>query len=826
MKYKDIIEKMTLEEKAALCVGDNYWSSKGYEKYGIPKITMSDGPHGLRVQKEKADNLGINKSEVSICFPSLSSVGNSWNRKIAYKLGMCLAQEAKSEDVNIILGPAINIKRTPLCGRNFEYISEDPYLTGILGSEYVKGMQAQGVGACVKHYAVNNQENRRRTIDVIIDERTLREIYLKAFELIINNAKPWSIMAAYNRVNGKYCTENKHLLDDILRKEWKYNGIVISDWGGENDRVSGIEVGQELEMPGGRGNGVQEIINAVKCGKIQEECLDEIVDRIIDVAKKTNKYIENNCDANNNHYTYDKQLHHNIAQEIAEDSIVLLKNENNILPIKNKKVAIIGDFAKNPRYQGAGSSTINPYKLENAYDYIKEICKTLNMNNDNERIKNKELINENNEQYNIQYAKGYERDVENDSKELLEESIKIAKESEVVLIFAGLTENYESEGIDRNTLELPANQNELINEICKVNKNVVIVLSHGSVITMPWKNKVKGIITGYLGGEAGAKAMANCLFGIVNPSGKLAESYPERLEDTPCYHYYPGTELTVEYKETIYVGYRYYDKVKTNIAFPFGFGLSYTKFEYSKLDITKNDSLVHLCFSIKNVGNTKGKEIAQIYVKQDNSIIYKPEKELKAFEKIELEPNEEKKVEITLDKSAFEYYNVETNKWSVEGGIYKILVGKSCEEIELEQEIKIDSNDSKITKTVSPKYYKGDIKNISDEEYEAILGKKVPNRHLELKDITDENTIEQIKDTKVGNFLYENQMEKMNKLFKEQNVNKATKVMMDLQKPLKKFYEKKSSNYTKEMVDELLRIAKENDDNFENIEFVKEYISK
>ena len=806
MKYKDIIEKMTLEEKAILCVGDNYWNSKGYEKYGIPKITMSDGPHGLRVQKEKADNLGINKSEVSICFPSLSSVGNSWNKEIAYKLGMCLGQEAKSEDVNIVLGPAVNIKRTPLCGRNFEYISEDPYLTGILGSEYVKGMQSQGVGACVKHFAVNNQEDRRRTIDAIIDERTLREIYLKGFELIINDAKPWSIMAAYNKVNGKYCTENKHLLDDILRKEWKYNGIVISDWGGENDRVNGIEVGQELEMPGGRGNGAQEIVEAVQNGRIKEEDLDEIIDRIIEVSKKSNKYLEGDFDANNgknnnSSYTYDKQLHHNIAQEIAEDSIVLLKNEDNILPIKSRKIAVIGDLAKTPRYQGAGSSTINPYKLENAYDCIKE-------------------------EYNIQYAKGYERDEENAPKDLLEEAIKIAKESEVVLVFAGLTENYESEGIDRKTLELPSNQNRLINEICKVNKNVVIVLSHGSVVTMPWKDNVKGIITGYLGGEAGAKAMVNCLFGLVNPSGKLAESYPQKLEDTPCYNYYPGTELTAEYKETIYVGYRYYDKAKINLAFPFGYGLSYTRFEYSNLNVTKEDTKVHLSFSIKNVGNMKGKEVAQIYVKQENSTIYKPEKELKAFEKVELEPNEEKKVEIVLDKCAFEYYNAETNKWSIEEGTYKILVGKSCEQIELEEEIKIDSEDSKITKTYSDKYYKGDIKNISDEEYEIILGKKIPNRHLELKDITDENTIEQIKDTKVGKFLYDDQIEKMNKLLKEQNVNKATKVMMDLQKPLKKFYEKKSTNYTKEMVDELLKVAKNNDEDFENIDFVKEYIAK
>lgn len=791
MNYEDIINKMSLEEKAQLCVGDDYWNSKELEKYKIPKIKMSDGPHGLRVQKEKADNLGINESEVSICFPASSTLGNSWNKEMAYQLGKALGQEAYEENVNIVLGPAINIKRTPLCGRNFEYFSEDPYLTGILASEYVKGLQEQNVGACVKHFAVNNQENRRRTIDVIIDERNLREIYLKAFEMTIENSKPWSIMSAYNKVNGQYCSENTHLLEDILRKEWKYKGIVISDWGAENDRVKGIENDHELEMPGGRGNGVEEIIRAVKNGRINETKLNSIVDRIITIAKKG----ENN----KNDKKYDRDEHHKIAQKIAEESIVLLKNEENILPIKDTKIALIGDMAKHPRYQGAGSSTINPYKIENAYDNLKE----------------------NNIQFD--YAKGYER-IESENDEMLrKEAVDIAKKNKIVIIFAGLTESFESEGVDRTNLNIPENQNKLIEDIYKVNKNIIVVLSNGAPILMPWKDKVKAIITGYLGGEAGATAMINCILGKVNPSGKLAETYPERLEDTPCYKNYPGNELTVEYQESIYVGYRFYDTNNMNVLFPFGYGLSYTDFEYSNLKIQRIENNINVSFTIKNIGNLKGKEIAQIYISQDNPTIFKPKKELKAFQKIELDVGEQKEVKITLDKKAFEYYNTETNTWNIEQGKYKILVGKSSIDIVLEKEIFIESNDKNIEKRYSDKYYNGNIHEINDKEFEELLGRKIPRRHLKIEEINEENTLEQIKETKIGKFIYENQMKKMEKLLKEQNVNKATKVMMDLQKPLKKFYEKKNSKITKEMVEELINIVINNSD-FTDNSFIKEYL--
>lgn len=790
MKYEKIINKMTLEEKASLCVGKDYWHSQNIERLEIPNITMSDGPHGLRVQKKEADNLGINESEISTCFPASSTVANTWNKEMAYSLGKALGEEATYEDVDIVLGPAINIKRSPLCGRNFEYFSEDPYLTGIMGTEYVKGLQANGVGACVKHFAVNNQENRRRTINAVVDERTLREIYLKAFEMIVKQANPLSVMSAYNKLNDRYCTENKELLD-ILKKEWKFNGIVITDWGAENDRVEGLIAGNELEMPGGRGDGVDEIVNAVKENRVSEQYLDEIVDRILDVTFKVNKRkkIEK----------YDREEHHRIALSIAEEAVVLLKNEEEILPLKKQKIALIGDMAKNPRYQGAGSSTINPYKLENAYDCLKQ------------------------ENIQFEYAKGYGRIETQEDEEYRKEAVKIAKENDIVVIFAGLTENYESEGMDRTTLELPKNQNNLIEEISKVNSNIVIVLSNGSPITMPWKDKVKAIITGYLGGEAGGKAIVNCLLGKVNPSGKLTETYPNCLEDTPCFKNYSGTEASVEYQEAIYVGYRYYDKNNTNVLYPFGYGLSYTNFEYSDLKINKSKENIEVSFKIKNIGNIEGKEIAQLYISEQNPNIFKAKKELKGFEKVDLKPNEEKKIKITLTSDDFSYYNVETKKWSVEEGKYNILIGKSSRNIVLQQEIFVDSKDTNITKKYGKHYQDGNIQDVILEEFEELLGKKVPDRYIKKENITEENTLEQLKDTNVGKVIYEHEIKKMNQLLEEQNVNKATKVMMDLQKPLKKFYEKKSSKYTKEMVNELLEIAKNNLE-YNDCKFFKEYI--
>ena len=816
MKYENLIKKLSLEEKASLCVGKDYWNSVGFDEYSIPQITMSDGPHGLRVQKTNNDNLGINESEVSTCFPASASLGNTWNRELVYLLGKTLGEEARKEAVNVVLGPAINIKRSPLCGRNFEYFSEDPYLTGILGSEYIRGLQGVGVGACVKHFAVNNQENRRRTINAVVDERALREVYLRAFELIVKNSKPWSVMSAYNRVNGEYCSENQHLLKDILRNEWMFDGIVISDWGAENDRVKGLLASHELEMPGGRGNGAKEIVLSVKSGKVPESVLDEAVDRIIDVAirgQQTSVKISSSVSENTDlekkictmnyvsgaKFEYNQMEHHEIARKIAEETIVLLKNDDDILPIKGKKVAVIGEMAKIPRYQGAGSSTINPYKIENAYDNF---------------LKNG---------IEVEYVQGYER-IESENDEALRyEAIKVAEKNEVVVVFAGLTENYESEGVDRVGLDIPANQNKLIEEVCKANDNVIVVLANGSPVLMPWKDSVKAIVAGYIGGEAGGKAVVDCILGKVNPSGKLAESYPICLEDTSCFKNYPGNELTVEYKESIFVGYKFYDKVGKGVLFPFGFGLSYTEFEYSDLNVCIQDDSVIVRFKIKNVGSIAGKEVAQVYVKKADSAVFRPEKELRDFVKVKLTPDEVKEVRICLNRGCFEYFDIGNDRWQVEAGKYEILIGKSSRDIVLSESVVIDSKDICSKMDISEKYWNGDVQDVSDEEFEKLLGRRLPDKVLKIEDITVENTLEQIKNTVVGKVIYDNQIDKMNKLLLEQNVNKATKVMMDLQKPLKKFYEKKNSKITKEMVDELIDMAKKNETS-EGCAFVKEYL--
>lgn len=792
MKYKELIQKMTLEEKASLCVGKDLWHTNEIPRLYVPTIMMADGPNGLRIEttNKRRNDLEIPTSEIAVCFPTEATLANSWNKNLIYKVGKAIGKEALCKGVSILLGPGVNIKRSPLCGRNFEYFSEDPYLTGTLGISYVNGVQENGVATCVKHFAANNQECNRRLIDVVIDERTLREIYLKAFEMIVKEAKPYSIMSAYDRIDGIYCSDNKKLINDILYSEWNFEGIVITDWSAEDNRVEGIKAGTAIEMPGNRAGIKEQIVEAVKNGDLAEERLDEIVDKILNITFKLAD--------NKRNGKYSEIEDHNLALEAAEDSVVLLKNEDNILPIKNKKIAIIGDFAINPRYQGAGSAKVNPYKLENAYNYFKELG------------------------YEFDFAKGYERSISNNNDELLQEAVEVCKNNEVVLIFAGLTEIEEAEGLDRNSLDISKSQNKLIEEICKVNNNVVVVLSNGAPITMPWKDKVKGIITGYLGGETGAKAIVNCIIGKVNPSGKLAETYPIKLEDTPCYNNFPGTDVIVEYKEAIYVGYRYYDKVEKDVLFPFGYGLSYTNFMYSNLKINQNNTDIEVSFKIKNIGNVKGKEIAQVYISKENSNIYRAKKELKGFEKIELESGEEKEIVVHLNKDLFNYYDVKSKKWSIESGKYKILVGKSSKDIVLESEIDIESNDICEINNVPECYKTGHIENVRDEDFEKILGKTIPNKHINISEITDANSLEQIRETKIGKYIYEKEMKRANIFFEAQNVDKGYKIIQRLQKPIKRFYEKKNAKITKEIVDEFIKIAKENVENYD-IEFVKLY---
>ncbi|MFP4662384.1 MAG: beta-glucosidase [Halanaerobiales bacterium] len=662
-----IILRMSLEEKAEICSGKSFWYTEGFEKHGIPSIMMTDGPHGLRKQKEGDDHLGVNDSIDAICFPALSALASSWDRDLIKIMGQALGEECQAENVSILLGPGVNIKRSPLCGRNFEYLSEDPYLASEMATEYIKGVQSQGVGTSLKHYTANNQEHRRMSTSAEVDERTLREIYLSAFEKPVKEAQPWTVMCAYNRVNGEYCSENKYLLTDILKDEWGHQGFVVSDWGAVNDRAAGIEAGLELEMPSSEGDGSRRILEAIESGKLNEESLDKAVERYLQVLFKV---LENNKED----VSYDKEDHHDLARRIASECMVLLKNEEDILPLaKDSKIAVLGSFAKKPRFQGGGSSHINPTQVDNAYQ---EMEKVLGFNQ-------------------LSYAEGYHLDKDENDDKLITEAVSIAKESEVTVIFAGLPDRYESEGYDRTTLAIPPNQQYLIEKIAEVQENVVVVLSNGSPVEMPWIDKVNGILEGYLGGQASGGAVADVLFGEVNPSGKLAETFPVKLSDNPSYLNFPGEGDKVEYREGIFVGYRYYDSKDIKPLFPFGYGLSYTEFEYSDLSISKKEITdqeeLTVTLKVKNTGKYKGKEIVQLYVRDVESSVIKADKELKGFAKVELEPAEEKTVSFTLSKRSFAYYNTDIEDWYVESGEYQILIGSSSRDIRLTETVNVQS---------------------------------------------------------------------------------------------------------------------------------------
>lgn len=681
LDVKKLVNELTLEEKASLCSGADFWHTKAIDRLNIPAAMVSDGPHGIRKQESLADHMGVAESIKAIGFPTASAMACSFDRDLLHKVGDALGEECVAEDLAVLLGPGINMKRSPICGRNFEYYSEDPVVAGELGAAFVNGVQEHGVGTSLKHFAANNQEWRRMSISAEIDERTLREIYLAAFETVVKKAQPWTIMCSYNRINGVYSCENDWLLNKVLRDEWGFEGLVMTDWGAMDERVPSLKAGLDLEMPDCHGETDKLIVKAVQSGELEESVLDTAVERILTMVDKYLTARKGIDPASMVHPLpssvergYDVAAHHALARTTAEQSAVLLKNED-ILPLqKDKKIAFIGEFAKVPRIQGGGSSHINNTSVESALDAAGD---------------------------SVSYAQGFHIDEETTDETLLQEAITLAKESDVAVIFAGLPDSFESEGFDRTHLNMPANQNELIARISEVQPNVVVVLHSGSPIAMPWLDKVAGVLQMYLAGQASGGAAVNLLFGDATPCGKLAETFPLHLEDNPSYLNFPGNREKVCYQEGVFIGYRYYDKKKMDVLFPFGYGLSYTDFTYSNMKVTVNgknaadvdviketDEIV-VSADITNTGNCDGAEIVQLYIK--NPVVYeiRPEKELRDFAKVFLKAGETKTVTFTLNARAFSYYETRIHDWYAESGDYEILLASSSRDIRLQDTVSI-----------------------------------------------------------------------------------------------------------------------------------------
>ncbi|MBO5608300.1 MAG: glycoside hydrolase family 3 C-terminal domain-containing protein [Treponema sp.] len=651
---RKLVSELTLEEKCSLLSGSDFWRTKAVERLGIPKVMVSDGPHGLR--KQAGEDAGVNDSIQAVCFPAACATSSSFSRDVYKKLGSVLADECQANDVSTILGPAINIKRSPLCGRNFEYISEDPFVAGELSASYINAVQEKHVGTSLKHFALNNQEYRRLTNSSNCDERTMREIYLPAFEIAVKKSQPATIMHSYNLINGTYAGESKWLLTDVLRNEWGFKGVVVSDWGAVSDRIRGVKAGGDLEMPSSDGSNDRKVLNAASNDKELLSCIDESVFRIL-------RWVYNFVD-NRSKGEFDFKAHHEIAREIEEESIVLLKNDG-VLPLTGKeKIAVIGEFAASPRFQGGGSSHINTKTVTNALDALKALG------------------------YKVTYAPGFQAVPDKDERKASEiagklsaQAIEYAKDADTILVFAGLPDSFESEGYDRTKLDLPEEQNILITTLCRLKKKVVVLLHNGSPVTMPWKDEVSAVVELYLGGEAVGEAAANVLSGKVNPSGKLAETFPLRLEDTPAFMNFANHKTQTNYGEGIFVGYRWYDARKMDVLFPFGFGLSYTTFQYSDLrlssDSMDDDGSVKATVTVTNTGKTDGKEIVQLYVSDKTHSAVRPVKELKGFEKVFIPAGKSVDVEFTLDKRSLAWYNTEMGDWYAASGEYEILAGPS-----------------------------------------------------------------------------------------------------------------------------------------------------
>ena len=695
MKHANIITKLTLEQKCALLSGETVFTTRGYKNAGIPSITLSDGPNGVRKQAGAADHLGLNPSVPATCFPTAATVACSWDPALGEQLGRAMGEEAAAQEVSVLLGPGLNTKRSPLCGRNFEYFSEDPYLSGKLAAAYVRGIQSNGIAACPKHFAVNSQELRRMASDSVVDERTLRELYLTGFEIVVKEAHPKTIMSSYNLVNGTYANENAHLLQDILRRDWGFDGAVVTDWGGSNDHALGVKNGSTLEMPAPGGDAVRELLKAVETGKISESDVDARLDELLTLVLDTHAAVENHS------RSFDADAHHALARRAAAESAVLLKNDGDLLPLAaGASVAVIGDFAETPRYQGAGSSAVNSIKVDTFLDCLKDSGL-----------------------HSVGFAAGFDRQGKPDDAKKAE-AVALAKKADTVLLCLGLDEIKESEGLDRADMKLADNQIELLQAVQQANPNIVVIVSAGASLETPWLAHCRALVYGALGGQAGAGAMVDVLTGKINPSGKLAETWANAHADTPAKDNFAGAGRTVQYREGLYVGYRYYQTAGVPVAFPFGYGLSYTSFAYSDLKADARS----VTLTVTNTGSRAGAEIVQAYAAKPDAQIFRPAQELKAFTKVWLEAGESKTVTLPLDDKAFRYWNTKTGSWEVEGGTYELRVGASSADIRLTTAVEVNgtSAPNPYAGKALPHYTSGKVQRVPDDEWETLLGYPIP----------------------------------------------------------------------------------------------------
>lgn len=717
---RELVAQMTLEEKASLCSGKNFWESKAVERLGVQSFMLTDGPHGLRKQAGVSDHLGLNASVPATCFPPAAATACSFDRALLREIGQAMGEECRAEEVGVILGPAANIKRSPLCGRNFEYFSEDPLVTGESAAGLIEGIQSRNVGACMKHYLANNQEKARVSSNSVVDERALREIYLAGFEKAVKEAQPWTLMCSYNKINGTYASDHRELMTDIPRGEWGFAGAIMTDWGAMNDRVEAIKAGLDLEMPGPCDGNDEKIVQAVREGRLDEKLVDACAARMVELALRV---------ARNTKTAYDQAAHHELAGRAARESAVLLRRGSALPPAAGARLAVIGDFARHPRYQGAGSSKINPTQLTSLCD----------------------ALNQRGIQY--KYAHGFEAEGGVDEA-LIAQAAQTARGADVAVVMLGLPDSFESEGFDRAHMDLPENQNRLMEELLKTGTPIVAALSTGSAVRLPWREQVDSILLLYLGGQNGGSAAADLLLGRANPCGKLAETWPLSVEDTPCHGFF-GKGGNVEYRESIYVGYRYYDKAKKEVAYPFGHGLSYTDFEYTGLTLSAPElaegASLTARVTVKNTGALAGKEVVQLYVAPPTDGIFRPVRELRAYAKVELAPGESKTVELELNRRAFAYYDVQHGDWRVDGGTYTIEAGSSSRDIRLAQAVNVQgaAPSTALNEKVPAYYDPAGRWPIPKEQFEAVLGHPVPPERS-VQPFTINSTLGEIQTTPAG----------------------------------------------------------------------------